>query len=1042
MSPALAQPVPPPSSFQSLDLNHSASGKVQYPSFTEDSQPRTFEDFLARAQQVAELLALDVAERDRDNVVPSRQVQLLKDAGLVTALGPIEHGGGGLSFEQGYKLQRAVSAGDGSIGQLLAYHYLWSYTAWVVGTEEQAAYEAERYTKGKYFIGGAVNPRDSDLAVSETPDGRNLVFNGRKAFSTGSKVSDLTVLEGVFEGTETHVFALAESKQPGIVYGDDWKDVLGMRGTQSGSVTITNVVVPWARALGFDPATKAFQPLGAFNTLLLPAIQNTFSNFYLGIAQGALAQAAKYTVKNTRAWPFAGDVKSTGHEEFYIQETYGELQSKLWALEAQLDRTGELIGALLSRQNRQVTDEERGQVAVRIAATKVTATEIALEVTTKIYEVLGARSIAFKASFDHFWRNVRTHTLHDPKPHKAAEVGRFVLKGELPTHTLSQSHQQGTPMDENTEPMTLQNQTSSIEPALGALPLELKALIAKAVDELDKERMIRFIEDGDDYVDEYSRLSHFKAASGDDKVNAPSPLGWRMHTNGETSSKDAQSKAHDEETNTRATKHAPPSHETIEDDEAGWVTDDRTLSSESDDEYESDDDDPSDPSSLASTTEPRFTSVLSRLALVSREWAELTRPFLWRAVSLRSDRPESDIIDFVRTVLPKHGQFIESLFIEQAIEDEEDIVGGLMEEDENHSWTEPMLEPLQDPETAAALDRVDELCRECDISVDVPKGVGPGIGTGLRYLQARSRLMACVIKRAPALKRLSMDCIALLPPAEVDQYDFAFEQARKLGNQIDELIINLSSSGLPPVIATNIQEGLASFTRLSILSLDVGLALNELNDNARSVMDQIRSMVTLKSLSLSQATYLSDADAVKPWSSSLQSLYLHNCQELSYSGLVKLLEMHGQTLQELDLDEMPNDMTDADREQIRPLNLPHVRMLAVATVFGGRFLDQWLNSPIEHFELGFAPSIGQHTIENFIAAHSSTLKKIVLTDIDQLTDAQVESLEVLCHSKNIDFVIDVDDEMDDEDEDREHYSDQYHDDYSEYDSDMWSDASE
>lgn len=68
---------------------------------------------------------------------------------------------------------------------------------------------------------------------------------------------------------KTHVFAIAESKQPGIVYGDDWKNVLGMRGTQSGSISITNVAVPWERALGFNEK-KEFVELGAFNTLLLP----------------------------------------------------------------------------------------------------------------------------------------------------------------------------------------------------------------------------------------------------------------------------------------------------------------------------------------------------------------------------------------------------------------------------------------------------------------------------------------------------------------------------------------------------------------------------------------------------------------------------------------------------------------------------------------------------------------------------------------------------------------------------------------------------
>lgn len=80
-----------------------------------------------------------------------------------------------------------------------SYHYLWSYTAQVVGTPEQIERDNKRYTEGNFLIGGAVNPRDSDLTVTEAANGTDIVFNGRKAFSTGSKVSDLTVLEGVLK---------------------------------------------------------------------------------------------------------------------------------------------------------------------------------------------------------------------------------------------------------------------------------------------------------------------------------------------------------------------------------------------------------------------------------------------------------------------------------------------------------------------------------------------------------------------------------------------------------------------------------------------------------------------------------------------------------------------------------------------------------------------------------------------------------------------------------------------------------------------------
>lgn len=40
------------------------------------------------------------------------------------------------------------------------------------------------------------------------------------------------------------------------------------------------------------------------------SIQLVFSNFYLGIALGALQYASKYTASSTRAWPFGGDVST------------------------------------------------------------------------------------------------------------------------------------------------------------------------------------------------------------------------------------------------------------------------------------------------------------------------------------------------------------------------------------------------------------------------------------------------------------------------------------------------------------------------------------------------------------------------------------------------------------------------------------------------------------------------------------------------------------------------------------------------------------
>lgn len=191
---------------------------------------------------------------------------------------------------------------------LLGYHLLWSTTANVVGTDEQA----DRYQKliitNNYFIGGAVNPRDNDLQITAQDD--RLVFNGFKHFNTGGVISDLTVLEGDFNGTGDHIFAFVRTDQSGIQFGHDWKNI-GLRLTESGSVRINNVSVLWEDALGWDVGTKKpdSKVLGIpFAGLLLPTIQLVFSNFYLGIALGAQQSASRYTVKGTRAWPYGGDV--------------------------------------------------------------------------------------------------------------------------------------------------------------------------------------------------------------------------------------------------------------------------------------------------------------------------------------------------------------------------------------------------------------------------------------------------------------------------------------------------------------------------------------------------------------------------------------------------------------------------------------------------------------------------------------------------------------------------------------------------------------
>jgi alkylation response protein AidB-like acyl-CoA dehydrogenase len=77
--------------------------------------PNSPDAWLARAREVAEVLAQDAAQRDQDNKSPRAEVALLKHSGLLKLLGPKKYGGGEQPWHVGYKAIREVSKGDGCV---------------------------------------------------------------------------------------------------------------------------------------------------------------------------------------------------------------------------------------------------------------------------------------------------------------------------------------------------------------------------------------------------------------------------------------------------------------------------------------------------------------------------------------------------------------------------------------------------------------------------------------------------------------------------------------------------------------------------------------------------------------------------------------------------------------------------------------------------------------------------------------------------------------------------------------------------------------
>jgi alkylation response protein AidB-like acyl-CoA dehydrogenase len=220
------------------------------------------------------------------------------------------------------------------------------------------------------------------------------------------------------------VVAAVPTARTGITVHDDW-DNIGQRQTDSGRVTFKDLIVHDSEILR-DPG-----PLGSpFASLRSCLGQLILANLYIGLAEGALAHAADHLDPAAPAWT-ASRAASVG-EDPLILRNFGDYWVQTAGAGALVDIARDRFQAAFNLGDA-VDDGVRGEVAIAIATAKVASARAALEVTSRIFEVLGGKATTAKLRLDRFWRNARTHTLHDPIDYKLQELGDWHLTGRLPT---------------------------------------------------------------------------------------------------------------------------------------------------------------------------------------------------------------------------------------------------------------------------------------------------------------------------------------------------------------------------------------------------------------------------------------------------------------------------------------------------------------------------------------------------------------------------------------------------------------------------------
>jgi len=379
------------------------------------------DDFASVAAALARKLAETAVERDRRGGTAKAERDLIRSSGLLALSIPRAYGGGGGSWTATLAVVRQLARVDGSLAHLFGFHHLLVATVRLFGDETQwrAAYAGT--VEHGWFWGNALNPLDTRTTIVRVSP-REHAVEGTKSFCSGASDSDRLVISALDADRRLRIAAIPTARA-GISIENDW-DNMGQRQTDSGTVTFRAVRVEEAEVL------QTPGPLGSVFASLRPCIaQLVLANVFLGLGEGALEEARAFTRTATRPW-FTAGVASAGDDP-YVLHRYGELWLGLAGARALADAAGEALDHAWSRGDG-LTREERGACALAIAAAKVQSARAGLDVATRLFEVTGARATAARHGLDRFWRNLRTHTLHDPIDYKLRELGQWALADALP----------------------------------------------------------------------------------------------------------------------------------------------------------------------------------------------------------------------------------------------------------------------------------------------------------------------------------------------------------------------------------------------------------------------------------------------------------------------------------------------------------------------------------------------------------------------------------------------------------------------------------
>ena len=386
-----------------------------------------YESIAAKYRPIFEKIAATTLDREQHRRLPFEEIQWLKQAGFGALRVPVEYGGVGFSQHQLFQLLIELAAVDSNIVQALRGHFAFVEDRLIAHRDQSQFHWFKRFVAGD-LVGnawteiGQVKIGDVITRVTQNQTGQLLV-NGQKFYSTGTIFADWIDLFALDETTNQHVIAAVSTREAGVHIQDDW-DGFGQRTTGSGTLTLKDVAIERDHILLF---ADRFKYQTAF-----------YQEFHLatlaGIAQNAVEVFTAEVRKRDRIFSH-GNADLVRHDPQILQVIGRASAQAFSAKTIALAVADALDDAYATHfEANEVRDQKANHIAeLQSSQGQVVISNLVLDLTSALFNSLGASASTSAKSLDRFWRNARVVSSHNPLIYKEKVIGDWeVNQTDLP----------------------------------------------------------------------------------------------------------------------------------------------------------------------------------------------------------------------------------------------------------------------------------------------------------------------------------------------------------------------------------------------------------------------------------------------------------------------------------------------------------------------------------------------------------------------------------------------------------------------------------